>query len=359
VLLLTQPLLIPADFTVNRPIYPAFTMRFLSQLALLALPVVCVVADKVTVSQTKDAKPIYNSAQEAFRDLLNALPEESLHVALHDLAHFKDGVFESDRNGVERVHRENPPLATKLIVAAVQDLRKRQSPPPTNGTVSSSPAPNPPQTSDAPPQTSDEPEPPKTTDAPPKASDKPAEPPKSSEPPAIQVPVTITQTNSKGEATVVSSVILSQPTASAVITSTRVQDGTTEVVTETKPAVVVTVTDSDGKAFETTSAVDFAPTPGQKLTKTDSKGSVFVTTYTPDGGRVSSVKLITTTNEEGAPMIITSYTYVEPAMATASDGSVPTGTQGRPGLQSQGAAVMNRGAVGGVIVGGLFAGLWI
>jgi hypothetical protein len=176
--------------------------------------------------------------------------------------------------------------------------------------------------------------------------------------------VTITQTNEEGKTTVVSSDILSEPTASAVVTQTRVNEqGSTEVVTETKPAVVVTKTDSAGSTFVTTSAVDFAPTPGQRLTRTDSRGSTFYTTYTPGGGRVSSVKLITTTGQDGQPSVITSYTYVEPAAATASDGQAPSGTQtGPPGLQTgRGAAPKNR-AMDAALLGGAAVGafaLWI
>lgn len=317
-------------------------MRSFYRLALLALPFVCRVSCADRASHTQDPKPLYANPNEAFQDLLNALPEESLHVALNSLTKFKDGVFESDRHGVERVHHENPPLATKLIVAAVQDLKKRQTP--SNGTQSAT------SSQTLPPQSSEEPS---SSEAPPPS-------PASSQPPAVVVPVPVTTTAENGETTVVSSSILSEPTASATIVTTRTNEqGSTEVATETKPAVVFSTTDSAGSAIVTTSPVNFVPTAGEVLTTTDSQGSTFLTTYTPSGGKVSSVKLITTTGSDGKPSVVTSYTYIDPAAATQPDGgSSPSETKtGKPGLQS-GAAQRNRAmeaAILGGAVGGAFA----
>jgi hypothetical protein len=111
-------------------------MRSFSTLAVLALPLFGSVFAEQAVSPTKEGEQtssIYSSAHEAFQDLLNALPEESLQAALSGLKGFKSGVFESHHRGVEQVHDRNPALATKLIVAAVQDLKKRQNP--SNGTT--------------------------------------------------------------------------------------------------------------------------------------------------------------------------------------------------------------------------------
>jgi hypothetical protein len=321
-------------------------MHSFRRFVLLALPLLSKVACDEPASPTKKTpdspKPVYADANEAFQDLLNALPEESLHVALNSLAHFRDGVFESDRHGVEHVHAENPPLATKLIVAAVQDLKKRQAP--SNGTTTAAP----------PPESSETPPPADSTDTPAESSEAPP-PPESS---AVVVPVPISTTDSNGQPTVVSSEILSQPTASIAVPVTRTDSaGSTVVATETKPAVIFTATDSTGRPFVTTSAVEFAPTPGQVLTRTDPRGSVFVTTYTPGGGRVSSIVLITTTGPGGEPMVITSYTYVDPAAATNTPGgdNAPKST-GKPGLQS-GVANKNRGMeaamVGGALGGAL------
>lgn len=316
-------------------------MRSLYRLALLALPLLStVVANEAPDAPTPPAKEtpnaFYANANDAFQDLLNALPEESLHAALNSMVEkFREGVFESDRHGIEHVHHQNPPLATKLIVAAVQDLKKRQGPAPTNGTV---------------PQSTPSPEP-----QPGSSSEEPA-----SNTPPVVVPVPVeTTTDSNGQPTVVSSEILSQPTASVAVPVTRTNaQGQTEVATETKPAVIFTATNAAGQPTEITSAVDFAPTPGQVLTKTDSKGSTFLTTYTPGGGKVSSILLITTTGSDGQQSVITSYTVVDPAAATGTDGSPPpTGTNGRPGLQT-GAANKNRAmeaAMVGGAVGGAFA----
>jgi hypothetical protein len=304
-------------------------MRYLQHL-LLALSFVSTIsatespADQPPASETSRAaakQPLYANPQEAFRDLLNALPESSLRAALNSLADFRPGIFESDRRGVERVHDENPPLATKLIVAAVHDLNKRQGGP-SNATVTPSPPPN----SQSPtPSPSKQPEESKQ--------------PESSRPPAVDIPVTVTQTDEEGKTTVVSSHILSEPTASAVVTETLTDDdGSTFLTTATKPAVVVETTDSAGSVRKTTSAVNFAPTPGQKITTTNDQGSTFITTYTPGGGRVSSIKLITTTGEDGQQSVVTSYTYVDPVQ-TGSGGEQQPGGGGQPGLQNAAAKV--------------------
>lgn len=324
-------------------------------------------------SQTPSPTPLYANAQEAFRDLLNALPGESLHAALNSLTPFQDGVFESDRHGVERVHHENPPLATKLIIAAVQDLKKRQveEAAPTNGTSSAAPSetPEPSPSSEKPSdRPSDKPSETPTDKPSVTPSDTPSESPsetpnppastsKAPAPPAVQVPITKTETNSEGKTTVVSSHILSEPTASVVVTTTRVNSGgKSEVVTETKPAIVLETTNSAGKTVTSTSAVEFAPTPGQVITTTDPRGSTLYTTYTPPGGRVSSVKLITTTNSQGQPEVITEYTFVEPTPAT-QDGDSPSETQnGTPGLQS-GIAQKNY-AMGAAVMGGALGGFF-
>lgn len=298
-------------------------MRSFHQFVLLALPLLGRVACEESASPTRsnNIQAFYSNANEAFQDLLNALPEESLHAALNSLSHFQNGIFESDRHGVERVHQENPPLATKLIVAAVQDLKKKRQAP-TNGTSAPS---------------SKEPE--STPDT-----------PKS---PAVVVPVTVETTDAEGRTTSVPSSILSEPTASVALTTTRTNaQGSVEVATETKPALVVSTTDSQGRSTVVTSALDFAPTSGQVVTRT-SDGSTFLTTYTPDGGKVSSVLLLTTTGADGRQSVITSYTFVDPAAPAKTD-NPSSKTTAKPGLQS-GAAVRNR-AVDAAMYGGALGG---
>ncbi|KAF2733609.1 RhoGAP-domain-containing protein [Polyplosphaeria fusca] len=322
------------------------TMPSFARLALLLLPLVAGVAcEQAKPSPTKDVRPAYTDHNQAFQDLLNALPEESLHVALESLAHFQDGVFESHRRGVEAVHNRNPPLATKLIVEAVRDLKRRQAPAPSNGTTTPS-------------QTSNPPPPPQSTQGGDDSSAAPPAPASSSQDSAVIVPVPITTTDSNGQQTVASSAILSEPTASVAVPVTLTNDdGSTFVSTATKPAVIFTATNDDGQPSVVTSAVDFAPTAGQVLTETDANGSTFVTTYTPGDGKVSSILLITTTGADGQPSVITSYTFVNPTgMQTGADGNPVTTTQtGRPSLQTNAAArnkavAMVGGAVGAFLL---------
>ena len=274
----------------------------------------------------------YNSPNEAFQDLLDALPEDSLHAALvSSLSHFRDGVFESDRHGVEHIHQDNPPLATKLLVAAVKDLRnkKRQA---NNGTTSSS----------TPSQSS---------------------PSSTNTPSAVLVPVVIPTTDSQGRSTTTSQDVLSAPTASVAVTLTSVNaQGQTTLATTTKPAVVYSTTDASGSPVLSTPAVNFAPSSGQVITSTNAQGSPVVTTYTPSAGRVSSIVLQTTTGRDGKATVVTSYTYVEPASATG--GTVGTSSKtstAKPGLQSAGAEGSRRGLLSGggaAVVGGVWAGVF-
>ncbi|MCJ1484936.1 hypothetical protein MMC06_005109 [Schaereria dolodes] len=55
-----------------------------------------------------------------FQALLDQVDPPSLHAALHDFdpKKFKHGVFQEDRTAVEAVHRDNAPLATKIISLA-------------------------------------------------------------------------------------------------------------------------------------------------------------------------------------------------------------------------------------------------
>jgi hypothetical protein len=333
-------------------------MLSFSRLALLALPLFGSVVAEGPTPPTKDVNSIYSSAHEAFQDLLNALPEESLQAALRGLKDFKDGVFETHHRGVEQVHNNNPALATRLIVAAVQDLKKRQNP--SNGTTSA--APPPPQQSSAQP-------PPAESSAAPPAQQSSAAPPapassagNNNPPPAetttttadrpIVVTVQQTTTNSVGETVVETTSVLSQVTASVAVTVTRTnQAGQTVTATENRPAVIRTTVDSQGRTATVTTAAQFAPTAGEVRTETDAGGRTFVTTYTPGGGKISSVKLITTTGADGKPSTITSYEFVDPAQTPPpnnNNGGSPT--TGKPGLQT-GAAVRN-GVWGYMVAGG-------
>jgi hypothetical protein len=309
-------------------------MRSFHALALFSLPfigrVICEETPTTPTQQdhaaVKKIQQYYSSPNEAFQDLLNALPEESLHAALDSLTHFRAGIFESDRHGVERIHQENPPLATKLIVAAVQDLKKRQTP--SNGT---------------------------TTRAPDKPSDspKPAPSPPSS---AVVVPVQVTTTNSQGKTTVTSINVYSEPTASVTVPVTVTNSkGQTVTETKTKPAVVHSTTNAAGSVVLTTAAVDFAPSKGQVVSTTNAEGSAFVTTYTPDAVKVSSVVFQTTTGEDGQPTVVTKVTYVDPVTATGSEAPSKTSNE-KPGLQSAAAGRVRAADI--AMMGGAWAGIF-
>ncbi|KAH7377857.1 hypothetical protein BKA66DRAFT_421589 [Pyrenochaeta sp. MPI-SDFR-AT-0127] len=333
-------------------------MRPFCTLAVLALPLLSGVFAEEPASPTKQVdqgNSIYASAHEAFQDLLNALPEESLQAALSGLKDWKDGVFESHHRGVEHVHDNNPALATKLIVAAVHDLKKRQAAP-SNGTTSSPP----PQTSNSPPP------PPQSSDSPPTAqsSAPPPPPPAQSSggnPPApsssaarpVLVPVEVTTTEN-GRTVVQTTAVLSEVTASVPVTILRTNaQGQTVTSTENRPAVIMTTTDAAGRASVVTSAARFAPTAGEVMTTTNAQGSTLLTTYTPPGGKISSVKLITTTGADGKPSTITSYTFVDPAEATQPANENPSQTTGRPSLQTN--AANKKHALGYAMVGGALA----
>lgn len=309
-------------------------MRSFSTLALLALPLFGSVFAE-PASSTHQTDTIYGSAQEAFQDLLNALPEESLQAALSGLKGFKDGVFESHHRGVEHVHENNPALATKLIVAAVHDLKKRQTP--SNGTTTTPVAP--PQSSPQSPQSSEAPPAQSSANNPPPAQSSANNPPPASTTTdrAVIVNVPQTTTNAQGQTVVQTTSVLSQVTASVAVTLVSTNSrGQAVTTTENRPAVIITTTDSSGRTTVQTSAARFAPTAGEVRTETDAKGSTFVTTYTPGGGKVSSLRLITTTGADGRPSVITSYTLVDP-QATPTDAPANNPTQGstaKPGLQN-------------------------
>jgi hypothetical protein len=306
------------------------------RLALLALPLCSAVVAADLASPTPTS--IYSSAQEAFHDLLNALPEESLQAALSGLKDFKNGVFESHHRGIEQVHDKNPALATKLIVAAVQDLKKRQT-----FSNSTTAVPPPGESSGAPPPPVSSPQVVTTT-----TTDR-----------GVIVEVPQTTTDSRGQTIVETTSILSQVTASVAVTLTTTNSqGQTVTATENRPAVIRTTTDAQGRTTVTTSAAAFAPTAGEIRTETDARGSTFVTTYTPGGGKISSVKLITTTGADGRPSTLTSYTFVDPAQATQTQGGNPTPSSTKPAGLQNGAANLNRArdfAVMGGALGGAFA----
>jgi len=291
----------------------------------LVLPLLALVLAQASPEPSSGPETIAKKVDlnKSFQDLLNALPEESLHTALHNHhPKFQDGIYEHDRTAVEKVHSEDPSLATRLLSAAKVELIRRQG----NNTIPSS----------------------ATT----------------SSPPPVVVPVSITTTDSAGSTIIASSSILSAPTLSVAveITSTNAA-GSTIVATTAAPAVIFTATNAAGSSFLTTSTVGYAHTSGQVLTTTDAKGSTFITTYTPDGGEVSSVLLITTTGKDGHPVTLTSYAYVGASKTgTAQTPGQVTGTNtGKPGLQTGAASVVTGrwGFEALAVVGGAVGMVWL
>ena len=259
-----------------------------------------------------------------FRDLLEALPEQSIHAALQDnlLPKYQDGVYEHDKSALEAVHSDNPPLATRLLAVAALDLIKRQNFS-TSATTSNS----------------------ETTT--------PNPPPSISSTPVV-IPVTISSTDSAGSVVVSTSSAIAVASTSVVvpITTTNAQGQTITTSSNVPAAVVVSngVTSlspvsvytpvaipSDG-AYDVTTTDNFGNTvvfsnvhSGEAMTTTDAKGRTFVTTFTPNGGHVSSLVLETTTLPNGQKSTITSFA---PATGGAATQTGPTGSSGSPHLQN-------------------------
>jgi hypothetical protein len=345
-------------------------MRSFLRYTLLALPLLGGVVAEEPSTQTSDASnSIYSNAHEAFQDLLNALPEESLHAALNSLTKFKDGVFESHRRGVEHVHNSSPALATKLIVAAVQDLKKRQVAAPSNGTtpVEPSQSAEPPQSSaqqsvqqqsSQAPENTDTQQAETSAQAPATTANAPSTPTSR----AVVIPVEVTTTQN-GRTVIQTSEILSEVTASVQVTVVRTvtnQAGSTVVQTtqENRPAVIRTTTNAQGNTVAVTSAGNLAPTRGEVLTTTNAQGSTFLTTYTPGGGKISSLRLVTTTDAQGQPQTLTSIIEVDPTDVAGGNDSGPGGASAtpseRPSVQS-GSANKNNAALAGLAGLGAFA----
>lgn len=295
-------------------------MRSSLILFFLALPWIgSGIAEEEALAAASTVDAIYASAHEAFQDqdqdLLQAIPEDSLQAALRDLKDFKTGVFESHSRGVEHVRdiHNNPALATRLLVAAVRDLHKRQAP--ANGTTAGQPQNTPQQSSVA----------------------------------STQVSVQSTPQQSTQQTT------QAQPSAS----------GSEAPLAPTTTARPIT---TDGSTLVQTTQIQIPSQPTASiaitLTTTNPQGSTFLTTYTPPpsppAGKISSVVLLrTTTDADGQPSTITSYTLVDPAeeatgSTQAQNPAQATATQagaGKPGLQTAAASRRRHGGVVGVMMG--------
>src|SRR6266480_8025743 len=128
--------------------------------------------------------------QDEFHELLEALPEQSIHAALQEKLHpkYQEGVYEHDKSAIEAVHSVNPPLATRLLAVAALDLIKRQ-----NGTTPASTS-----TTNTPATTNPE----TTPSNPPPSNPPPSNPPPSTSSTAVIIPVTISSTDPAGSVVV-------------------------------------------------------------------------------------------------------------------------------------------------------------
>ena len=262
-----------------------------------------------------------------FQELLNALPEESIHAALHKHANdkFQDGVYEHDRHAVEQVRNEDPGIATRVLAEAALDLLKRQN---SNTTVVT--------TTTAQDSTTQV----QTTTTQGGVGQAPTS--TSTSDTAVVVPIQVPTTDSAGSTTVVTTSVVASASVSVVQAVTTTNSKGSTIVTSSTVAAAV-VTQANGKV--TTSAVPvFVNTPtsaatkpvdvtttdkagntvvlskvtsGQVITTTDGKGSTFVTTFTPGGGKVSSLVLQTTTLPNGMQSTITSFAVVQAQTSTA------------------------------------------
>ncbi|KAK3080331.1 hypothetical protein LTS18_002378, partial [Coniosporium uncinatum] len=185
-----------------------------------------------------------NILQDDFETMLSALPEESLHAALHVHVHpkFQDGVFEHDWNAVAAVHETDAPLATRLISAAQLELAKRQA----SNTTTEAPAPAPSSTSED------------AAPAPSSTLEDAAPAPSSSLEDAAPAPSTTAD---------------AAPAPSSVAADTPTQAVTSEAAVETTDAAgnpttsavaVIATTDAAGSAVETTAPI---------VATTDAQGS--------------------------------------------------------------------------------------
>lgn len=303
--------------------------------------------------------------QDEFLELLEALPEESIHVALQENLHpkYQDGIYEHDKSALEAVHSDDPPLATRLLAVAALDLIKRQNVSAPTTTTSTTETIT---TTDSQGQTVTS----ETT--------VPAPPPSTSSTPVI-IPVTLSSTDPAGSVVVsTTSAIAAASTSVAVPITTTNANGQTITTSSSVPAVVVV---SNGvTSLSPVPVYTPAPTPsnglyditttdqygntvvlsnvhsGEVLTTTDAKGSTFITTFTPGGGRVSSLVLETTTLPNGQESTITSFAVASGAVTTSTG---PAGASNSPHLQN-GVAIPRRvgkyvvaligGAVGAVIM---------
>jgi hypothetical protein len=328
--------------------------------ALLSILLASLSFSSVAFSQAQpEPSPNYPDQRPAglfnFQELLEALPAESLHAALHKHldGKYTDGAFEHDRAAVNAVHDEDPPTATRVLAEAALDLIKRQN---SNGTTVIT-------TSTT--STTD-----RSTVVVPTTTTSTSTPA-----PVIVTSLTISTTDSAGSTTVLttSAVVTASVSVEVAVTTTNSRGSTITTSSSVAAAVVtsngkattvpastvnlaapqtVSTKDSSGNSVVLTNAVS-----GATLTATDARGSTFITTYTPGGGVVQSLVLETTQLSNGQMTTITSFAVVEQQTATsaaATSTATPKLQNGADSLRSRGLGAEAVAMVGGAIGMALF-----
>lgn len=316
-------------------------MLFLQSLLVASLSLASIAFSQAAPEPSSTQHDQVTSPTFNFQELLEALPAESIHAALHKHldGKFADGAFEHDRDAVNAVHNEDAPTATRVLAEAALDLIKRQN---TNGTTIVSTATT--RTTES------------TTTVVQTTSTKPST---STPAPVVETVLTLSSTNSAGSATTVTtSAIITASISKEVTVTTTDSRGSSVTQTTSVPAQVVTsngqattvqastvdpvapktvsTKDSSGNSVVLTNAVL-----GATLTATDQRGSTFITTFTPGGGVIESLVLETTQLPGGELTTITSFAIVEQQTASAtSSGASSTAT---PKLQNGADSFKSRG----------------
>lgn len=255
--------------------------------------------------------------RDAFEALLNTVPSESLHAALHSLPSPKygHGVFENDRTAIEAVRRHDPAVATSLVRMA-----KRQG---TNQTA--------------------------TTSVEAEASVEPAPTPQTSLPPSPEA--------SQGQP------IPSSPGSTDIDSPQSTPPAESSDAAETPDASETSGTSEASETSDATSTSAFEAPSGSSSDRPST------TTGAPDsveGDGSTATVVLTSTLANGERSTITAVTVVggarssgyEPPSGTAG-AAESTPTTGRPGLQSNAAAPKYALGASELIAGGLMMGAMV
>jgi hypothetical protein len=307
---------------------------------------VLVFASRISSYVIGDPRPAPTSSELeddefVFQKLLSKTDPEALHAALHNLSpsKFKHGAYHKDHTAAEAIHKDDPSLATSIVV-----LARRQAPDSSN---SSAPA-----TSTTSESVSQTPSP--TT-----------EPTSNSSPPPTTSVVVVTPTT---PTTVV--VVTTAPTTQASPSSTPTVVASTTPgnspslsptsspsATSNAPSSMVTSVVSNAQTTTTLTEVQSESSQGSTPQESSSKKGG-TTANGPGPGQQTSIYLSTLTLPDGAQETISVTSYVGAAQtgSPSSGSDQPSTTSAGGSLQSQGSSAdtiswswSGFGAIGGVI----------